>query len=75
MPRHLPHAPTSVQPAALPRLVLGPALVAVVAVSWRLLPAGGDDDVSGLVLPTWCLALPFAGVVALRPGNDRRIYI
>ena len=50
--------------AALPRLVLGPALVAVVAVSWRLLPAGGDDDVAGLVLPTLCLALPFAGVVA-----------
>ena len=50
--------------AALPRVVLGPALVAVVAVAWRLLPAGGDDDGAALVLPTLCLALPFAGVVA-----------
>jgi|GEM_PF-65195 len=50
--------------AALPRVVLGPALVAVVAVAWRLLPAGGDDDVAALVLPALCLALPFGGVVA-----------
>lgn len=50
--------------AALPRVVLGPALLVVVAVRARLLPAGGDEVTASIVLPALCLALPFAGVVA-----------
>lgn len=51
--------------AALPRFVLGPALVVTFAVGWRLLPSGGVDDGLGSVLmPALTLGLPFAGVVA-----------
>jgi peptide/nickel transport system permease protein len=50
--------------AAVPRVVLGPALLVVVAVWARLLPAGGDDEDGAIVLPALTLALPFAGVVA-----------
>jgi len=50
--------------AAVPRVVLGPALLVVVAVQQGLLPAGGDDVGGAIILPGLCLALPFAGVVA-----------
>jgi peptide/nickel transport system permease protein len=50
--------------AAMPRVVLGPALLVVIAVQHRLLPAGGDDVAGAIVLPGLCLALPFAGVIA-----------
>jgi ABC-type dipeptide/oligopeptide/nickel transport system permease component len=50
--------------AALPRVVLGPALLVVVAVQHGLLPAGGDDVAGAILLPGLCLALPFAGVIA-----------
>jgi len=51
--------------AALPRFVLGPALILVAAIGWRLVPAGGvDDGWRSWVLPVSTLALPFAGVVA-----------
>jgi peptide/nickel transport system permease protein len=50
--------------AAVPRVVLGPALLVIVAVRARLLPAGGDDESGSIVLPALTLALPFGGVVA-----------
>jgi peptide/nickel transport system permease protein len=50
--------------AAMPRVVLGPALLVIVAVRARLLPAGGDDEAGAIVLPALTLALPFGGVVA-----------
>jgi peptide/nickel transport system permease protein len=50
--------------AAVPRVVLGPALLVLVAVRGGLLPAGGDDVDGAILLPMLCLALPFAGVVA-----------
>ncbi|MDP2342119.1 MAG: ABC transporter permease [Deltaproteobacteria bacterium] len=50
--------------SALPRFVLGPALVLVFAIGWRVLPAGGvDDGARSLLLPALCLGLPFGGVV------------
>jgi peptide/nickel transport system permease protein len=50
--------------SALPRFVLGPALVLVFAIGWKVLPAGGvDDGARSLLLPCLCLGLPFAGVV------------
>lgn len=50
--------------AAMPRVVLGPALLVVIAVQQGLLPAGGDDVAGAIILPGLCLALPFAGVIA-----------
>ncbi len=51
--------------SALPRFVLGPALVVGVALGTQLLPGGGvDDGWRSLVLPAATLALPFAGLVA-----------
>ena len=51
--------------SAVPRFVLGPALVLVFAIAWQLLPAGGvDEGPRSLLLPALTLGLPFAGVVA-----------
>ncbi len=50
--------------AAVPRVVLGPALLVGVAVWARLVPAGGDDEPGAIVLPALTLAVPFGGVVA-----------
>ena len=51
--------------SAVPRFVLGPAVVVLFALVVRALPSGGvDDGWRSWVLPVTTLALPFAAVVA-----------
>jgi peptide/nickel transport system permease protein len=49
---------------ALPEIALGAALVAVVAVGWRLLPSTGFTGPAHLVLPALALGLPAGGLLA-----------
>ncbi|GAA4873990.1 ABC transporter permease subunit [Actinomycetospora straminea] len=49
---------------AVPEIVLGAVLVAVVAVAWGLLPSTGFAGPSYLVLPALALGLPAGGLLA-----------
>lgn len=48
---------------AIPQFWLGLLLIQVFAVRFTLLPAGGSDDLVGLILPVFTLALPRAAVL------------
>jgi peptide/nickel transport system permease protein len=50
--------------AAIPRVVLGPALVFILAVQLRKVPAGGDETLRAWLIPVLTLSLPFAATVA-----------
>jgi len=48
----------------MPSFWLGLVLILLLAVQWRLLPAGGVGDARGYLLPALTLGLPAAGAIA-----------
>lgn len=62
----LRQALSSVPPigVSLPTFWVGSMLIYVVAFQWRLLPSGGNEGFSNLILPALTLALPSAAMIA-----------
>jgi oligopeptide transport system permease protein len=55
---------------SIPTFVIAPLFILIFALKWMLFPVAGWDQLSNIVLPSICLALPFSAYVARLTRNS-----